>query len=190
VWAVPRTRLAFFAVLALVTASLVPSGELAWAHPTAPPPVHLAPAPSRASIAPTGVDEPGALPDTALAAASAAPGLPWPAVLGALAAALATLALARRRPRRVVGLALVLLLAIFAYEEGLHSVHHGLEKGRGPSCALAAASAHLSATSVDGVVAADVIMPAAARPPESAQPDAVVRFLCPTRGRAPPSPLS
>src|SRR5678810_967880 len=61
----------------------------------------------------------GALPGWVLAAAPELPRVPWPA----LAIVAAALALGSWRPRRAAALALVLLLAVFAFEDGLHSVH-------------------------------------------------------------------
>ena len=37
----------------------------------------------------------------------------------------------RRRPRRTLVLCLALLLTLFAFENALHSVHHGLDDRRG-----------------------------------------------------------
>ena len=49
----------------------------------------------------------------------------------------AAVALAWRRPRRAAALALVLVLAVFAFEDGLHSVHHGLDQTQASSCPVA-----------------------------------------------------
>ena len=86
--------------------------------------------------------------------APAPPAVPWPAILGAAA----VLAVARRRPRRAMALAIVLILAVFAFENGVHSVHHlnqvrHLDDLRSASmCPVAAATAQLAGTPVDGAI--------------------------------------
>jgi hypothetical protein len=97
---------------------------------------------------------------------------------------------ARRRPRRAVVLALVLLLTIFAFENALHSVHHGFDGKQYDECTIAAAAAHLSAVSVDGVVETSFVLAAAGR---TAEPDLSApssRPLGPHQGRAPPVPAA
>jgi fumarate reductase subunit D len=125
--------------------------------------------------------------DTAPAAA--------PAPVGASSVLIAAIALGaiglgiegmRRHPRRALVLVLGLLLAVFAFEDGLHSVHHGLDDKQYGKCAIAAASAHLSAVSVDGVLemAAALVPsgPTAASDPASLP----ARLIEPHQGRAPP----
>jgi hypothetical protein len=119
----------------------------------------------------------------ALSAAPAEPGWPWAALAGVLATVLA----AWRRPRRALGLALVLLLALFAFEGGLHSVHHGLGKSSLSTCPIAAASLQLSATGVGEPAAADVILLPTGRAAEFDPVDPAIRPPCPDQGRAPPS---
>jgi|SRR5262245_15121612 len=181
---VPRGRAAVLVMLVLAGFTLASAATPAWAHlKTAPEIIRgasdVGPLPL-GEAAPT--DQRSSLPGSALVAAPAAPGLAWPAVVGALGIAM----LAWRRTRRVVALTLVLFLTLFAFEDGLHAVHHGLDKSRMTGCPLAAAAAHLSATAVDRVVSADMILPVVAPAPESAQPDAGNRRLCPDQGRAPP----
>lgn len=97
---------------------------------------------------------------------------------------------ARRSPRRALVLALVLLLTIFAFENALHSVHHGFDAKQYDECTIAAASAHLSAVSVDGVVETSVVLALAGR---TAEPDLSLpssRPLGPDQGRAPPFPAA
>jgi hypothetical protein len=107
-------------------------------------------------------------------------------VAGALALALVALAcaLGRRRPRRTVAVVVGLLLVVFAFESGVHSVHHSATAD--PShCAVASAVAHLS-----GDVATLETLPAPAAGRRSgAHPDdstSAVRPLRPDSGRAPP----
>src|SRR5262245_50396441 len=118
-----------------------------------------------------------------VAAAPAAAELPTVIFAAALLVAL----LAPRRARRVIVVTLVVLLSVLAFENGLHSVHHGLDERRLPSCPLAAASSHLSATPVEDIAAAELILDVVAAAPERSQPDVAVRALSPHQGRAPPS---
>ena len=106
-------------------------------------------------------------------------------VLGAIGITLGV-ASARRHPRRVLVLVLGLLLAIFVFEDGLHSVHHGFDPKQSSECAIAAASAHLSAVSIDGVVEAAVVLIAAAPAVEADPAAPPTRLLEPHQGRAPP----
>jgi hypothetical protein len=84
-------------------------------------------------------------------------------------------------------LTLVLLLAVLAFENGLHSVHHGLDERRLAGCPLGVASSHLSATPVEDIAAAELILAVVASAPELSQPDVDLRALPPQQGRAPPS---
>jgi hypothetical protein len=81
----------------------------------------------------------------------------------------------------------VLLLGVFAFENALHSVHHGFDQKEAKSCAIATASAQLAATAVDSVTHVDLVPPPAGRSTESAPIRLVVRFQCPDQGRAPPA---
>ncbi len=89
----------------------------------------------------------------------------------------------------MVALALVLLLTVFAFEDGLHSVHHGLDQAQASSCAVAAVGTHLSATAVDGAAQSDVILPVVALAAEPRPSDPIARFTSPDQGRAPPASL-
>ncbi len=93
---------------------------------------------------------------------------------------------ARRHPRRALVLALGLLLAIFAFENGLHSVHHGFDAKQYGECTIAAASAHLSAVSVEGLLEASVVLIATAPTAEFDPAAPPARLLDPHQGRAPP----
>src|SRR4026209_1982865 len=77
---------------------------------------------------------------------------------------------ARRHPRRALVLALGLLLAIFAFENGLHSVHHGFDAKQHGECTIAAASANLSAVSGDGLLAAPLVLIGTAPAADAAPP--------------------
>jgi hypothetical protein len=165
----------------LIASVLLGVGAPAWAHPGAPL-LEDPPAPSEASV----VVQPSAVsPTPAPPAAANAPGAPWLALLAALAA----LSVARR-PRRALVLALVVLLAVFAFEGGVHSVHHQLDPGTGPAksadCQVAAAAQQLTAAAVDLGSLLDLPLPVA-RMVVGAGPSApAVRFLLPDSGRAPP----
>src|SRR5262245_8165182 len=140
-------------------------------------------APDIESASPRDVD--AHLPGLILMAAPLPAPVPWPALLGVLT----VFALGWRRPRSDVAIALVLLLAVFAFEDGLHSVHHGFDKSQVASCPTAAVAAHLSATGVDAVLPCDVILPVVAIATEPGQPAPIARLSGPEQGRAPPSSL-
>jgi hypothetical protein len=129
------------------------------------------------------VEAPGTIPG--LTAAPTAPALPWylPAALG-----LAALA-ACYRPRRAVAVTLALLLCVFAFENALHSVHHGFDPQQQEACTVAAASAHLAAVQVDDPGLSSIVLPVVG-PAEAAPPASIpTRFLSPDQGRAPPSAI-
>jgi hypothetical protein len=132
-------------------------------------------------------EAPAAIP--ALTAAPTAPAVPW-FLFAALAAALALAALtARRRPRRAVAVTLALLLCVFAFENALHSVHHGFDAQQQEACTVAAASAHLAAVQVDDPGLSSIVLPVVG-PAEAAPPASIpTRFLSPDQGRAPPSAI-
>ncbi len=122
----------------------------------------------------------------ALSADPGTPLLPWPVLVGALLA----VALCRERPRRAIALAVVLLLAVLCFEDGLHSVHHLTGQGKLARCSVSTATAHLRAITVDSVANTDIVLPVIAVAIESRQTDPVARFLSPDQGRAPPSPIA
>ena len=84
---------------------------------------------------------------------------------------------------------LALLLCVFAFENALHSVHHGFGPQQREVCTVAAASAHLAAVQVDDLGLSSVVLPVTGRA-EAAPPTSVLtRFLSPDQGRAPPSAI-
>jgi fumarate reductase subunit D len=118
-----------------------------------------------------------------LTAAPAAPTLSW-----YLPAALALAALiAWRGPRRAVIVTLVLLLCVFAFEDALHSVHHGFDSQQREACAVAAASANLTAVQVDDPGLSSLVLPVVGPPVADPATSGPTRFLSPDQGRAPPS---
>jgi hypothetical protein len=120
------------------------------------------------------------------AAADSSGFTPW---IAAGALVLAGVAL-RRRPHRTLVLCLALLLTLFAFENALHSVHHGLDPKQADACTIAAASAHLSAVAVDGIVATSLVLAAAGHATEPDPSTLPARWLGPDQGRAPPAPAA
>lgn len=167
-------------ILALVSLALLSAAVPSWAHTGAAARLSKAAAVQEAEAPPISNDP---LRELTLSAAPETPGLPWTALLAALIA----VALGWRRPRRALVLAVVLLLAVFAFEDGVHSVHHLGDRSQLNACAVAVATAHLTATVADGGGAVHVILPVVAVPAEVSQADLVTRFLSPVQGRAPPT---
>lgn len=143
-----------------------PAAPAAAADPEIASPVAEPPVPVAAVAAP----EPGGL-------------TPW-IVAGALA--LGGLALGRST-RRAALVGLVLLLALFAFEDALHSVHHGFDPKQAQTCTIAAASGHLAGVAVDGAVEAPVILIPAGHAVETRLATLPLRRLAPQQGRAPPA---
>jgi len=167
----PRVAL----IAALVLAACVPWCAPAWAHTAFEV---ASPAPVLVATAPVAT----------WTSAPALPSVPWPAVLAAAAA----LIVAWRRPRRALALAIVLILALFAFENGVHSVHHlndlrHLEDLRsGLTCHVAAATAHLSGTPVDATTLESLVLPSYERVVVPVQSVVAARSLSAHQGRAPP----
>jgi hypothetical protein len=105
-----------------------------------------------------------------------------------VAGVIALLALGARRPRRALVLALMLLLAVFAFESGVHSVHHLAERDGGQHCAVASASQHVTGTEVPLVLVID-LLPQEQTLVVSGAPLVGARFHGPDQGRAPPALL-
>jgi fumarate reductase subunit D len=103
-------------------------------------------------------------------------------VLGAMVAVM------RRWPRQALAMSFLLLLTIFAFENALHSVHHGFDAQQYKKCSVAAVSAHLAAILVDGVVETAFVLLIARTPAESELPSPAIRLLGPDQDRAPPLP--
>jgi hypothetical protein len=108
---------------------------------------------------------------------------PWAAMTTLLAATL----LVAWRPRRVLALALVLVIGVLAFETGIHSTHHLDRADEAASCTVAGVSAQLSAdlidTSLDVPQAPLAEMSVAVR----STPVVVARAVAPDAGRAPPA---
>lgn len=168
--------------IARVTLSLLLAlALLAIAGPAA---AHVATPPAPAAILAT-TDAPTVVP--VLSATPVPPGLPGH-LLAALGVTLTLAAgAARHRPRRAVGIALILLLCVFAFENALHSVHHGFDPQQQEECTVAAASAQLAAVQVDDVGLRSSTLPVIGRAETAPSPVALTRSLSPHPGRAPPS---
>jgi uncharacterized membrane protein (GlpM family) len=133
--------------------------------------------------APIPVSAGSAAPLSALTASPAPGVLPGLACIGALLVALVTWR-SRRRPVAVI---LMGLLAILAYEDGLHSVHHGTAPGAAGSCPVLAVSAHvvgIEAETSDVAIPTLVPLGPALCIVAHVPADHVVR---PDQGRAPPA---
>ena len=172
-------RLLVTLLLVLAVLGMLGPRGLAWAHSPFEPGSEVA-----SAIVPRsdGRSQGNDLPGWALGAAPDMPGVPW----SALAIVAAAVAFGWRRPRRTAALALVLLLAVFAFEDGLHSVHHGMNQTPASSCQVAAAGAHLNATAVDSVAPCDVVLPVVALAVETSLSDPIAHLANPEQGRAPP----
>ena len=120
-----------------------------------------------------------------LSASAVAPPLPW-----YLPGALALVALtAWRQPRRAMVVTLAVLLCVFAFENALHSVHHGFDPKQQEECTVAAASAHLAAVQVDDPGLSSAMLPVVGRAEATSPASTPARFLSPDQGRAPPSAI-
>jgi hypothetical protein len=81
---------------------------------------------------------------------------------------------------------LVAVLAVIAFEESLHSVHHASDQRRAAACAIAACSSHVAATPVEPVTARRPV-PRVVDRDDTGRP--LLAGLSPVpvdRGRAPP----
>ena len=142
-----------------------------------------APEPVLAAATPEAALAPAIVP--ILSAAPAPPALPW-----YLPAALALVGLtAWHRPRRALVVTLAVLLCVFAFENALHSVHHGFDPKQQEECTVAAASAHLAAVQVDDPGLSSVMFPIVGRAEAAPPASTPTRFLSPDQGRAPPSAI-
>jgi hypothetical protein len=61
-------------------------------------------------------------------------------------------------PRRALTVGIVLLLGIFAFETGVHSVHHLAEARDASECRVASAASHVTGTPVDTAAAEHLVV--------------------------------
>jgi len=156
------------------------------AFAAAPVDAHVAVAERAAFEAPESLPPVAAPAPTHFLVAGDAGGFPWPLALMAL---LAGASLARRRSRRLVAAALVLLLAILAVEAAVHSVHHALGREH-VACATASVAAHLDGTTVAAPALDQPIHRVGAVAAASDALLASLRSLDASQPRAPPAPLA
>jgi hypothetical protein len=116
------------------------------------------------------------------------PTIPWPAMLAAAAA----MTVAWRRPRRAFALAIVLVLGLLSFENGLHSVHHLGDPQHpddlrsGLTCPVAAATAQLAGTPVEGATQEHLVQTSPERVVLQQQQSFDASCLAAHQGRAPP----
>lgn len=174
----PRRRaLALIGMLLVAVAMLAVAAPVA-AHPASPP--EASPAPPAPGVAPP--------PAPAASTPGAPSAAPW-MVVGALLV-LSAAAAVRRRPRAALVVALALLLTVFAFENALHSVHHGFDPKQSDECTIAAAAAQLAAVEVDTLVESSVLPAVVGRATEPERSPAPIRLLGRVQGRAPPGSTS
>jgi hypothetical protein len=136
-------------------------------------------APSVVPVVATVADIPST---SAWHAAPTPPALPWTVIAAAaLAATVGT-----RRPRRAVALAIVFVLALFAYETGVHSVHHLNDRAASAACVVASGATHVAGTPVDVGAVEPLILASLERLVLDSRPNVEVRSLAVHQGRAPP----
>jgi hypothetical protein len=150
---------------------------------TAPVSAHPQAHPATAAPSPAPLVAPAALLSEVLTAAAPLPETPW-AMLVALAVLMPLLAWC---PRRVVALALVVVVAILAFETGIHSTHHLGQPGEAARCVVAGVSSGLSADVVDTAHDLPRAVAAETRVAALAPPVVIARAVAPDAGRAPPS---
>jgi hypothetical protein len=181
------------AVLVLLgLAALSAPGPLS-AHPGArsASPRAIEPAPPRGAAvpAPAGTERsPATTPEETTQASSRppSPGVPGLPIATTLALAALGLAAGRLGGRRTVALLAAVVAVAFAFESGVHSVHHIAEASGATGCAVASA-----ASTVAGVTDAPSTRTAVHAPPSAVPADArplrlSVAAPAPFQGRAPP----
>jgi hypothetical protein len=168
----------------ILSAAMALTAAPAWAHES---PSIVLPAPVVAPVAPLAdpISSPPA-PISNVVASPAAPSFGWLALL----AAVAVLSAVTRRSRSSSVVAFALLLAIFAFERGEHSVHHLGQPGQAHECAVAAAASHTEAAGGDeSSLLVGGLAPAGAAA-EMSSPRLTPFPLSAEHGRAPPAPLA
>jgi hypothetical protein len=103
--------------------------------------------------------------------------------------ALAVIAMIARR-RRPLGVLLTTVLAILAFEAGLHSVHHLGERHALAPCTIASASGHLVATEMDALAFDPPTSPAFERLHRLSWMAPVPRAIDAHESRGPPAPVT
>jgi hypothetical protein len=114
--------------------------------------------------------------------------VPWPPAspwLGVAALALGVAAVALGR-RRALVLAAVAVLAVVAFETGVHSVHHLDDHTAGASCVVSSVGGQVTGTPVAGVVVEIAALPARDEALPAPATKVVSLSGAAHRGRAPP----
>ena len=120
-------------------------------------------------------------------ASPVAPRVDW---LALLAAVVILGAAASRRPRSAGALAFALLLGIFAFERGEHSVHHLGQTVQAHECAVATAASHTEAATDDGSGLLVSGLAPAGPAAEVSSPRLTPSYFSAEHGRPPPAPLA
>jgi hypothetical protein len=129
-------------VLAILSAVVATPASAHTPVPAVDSAVRLADAPSRDSQQPADLQQ---------AVSHAGSEAPLSALSTLILLGLAAIVASRVKRRRVVAAVLVLALALFAFEAGMHSVHHLGQTRHADECLFASASAHLTALAPDAI---------------------------------------
>ncbi len=180
-------RRVVFAAAFMLSAAVVLTAEPAWAHKS---PSIVLPAPVVAPVAPVAspadpISAPPA-PISNVVRSPAAPSFGWLALL----AAVVILSAVSRRPRSAGAITFALLLGIFAFERGEHSVHHLGQAVQAHECAVAAAASHTEAAGDDGSSLLVAGLAPAGAAAEMSSPRLAPFPVFAEHGRAPPAPLA
>jgi hypothetical protein len=177
-------RRVVLAAALILSAAMVLTAAPAWAHKS---PSIVMPGPVVAPVASPA--DPISSPPTPISnvvASPAAPSFGWLALL----AAVAVLSAVTRRPRSAGAITFALLLGIFAFERGEHSVHHLGQPGQAHECAMAGAASHTEATADHGSSPLVAGLAPAGAAAEMSSPRLTPFRLAAEHGRAPPAPLA
>jgi len=157
---------------AVLMSVLVLAATPAWAHVRAP----------RVAVAEAPVPIVASAPES-ISAAAPEVGVPWLALLLLGAVVLAAVG----RHRRLAGLTLVAILAVLAFETGVHSTHHLGRADDATHCPVASLSVQLSADLVDVGLDATLVPASSSAAALPFVAPAVDRSIAPDVGRGPPA---
>ena len=180
-------RRVILAAAFMLSAAMVLAAAPAWAH-KGPSIVLPAPivAPAAPVAAPAEPSSSSAEPISKVVASPAASSFGWLALL----AVVAVLSAVTRRSRSAGAITFALLLGIFAFERGEHSVHHLGQPVQAHECAVAAAASHTEAAAGDGSGLLVAGLAPAGAAAEISSPRLAPFPLFAEHGRAPPAPLA
>jgi len=169
----------------ILSAAMVLTAAPAWAHKNpsivlpAPVVAPVPPMPARADSVSLSASPSRSFNVTAPVASS----FGWLALL-ACAAALTTVS---RRSRFAAVITLALLLTVFAYERGVHSVHHLGQPVQEHECAVAAAATHTESAADDVSGPFAPVLAPVCTVAEVSRPPLAIFDLSAEHGRAPPA---